>query len=372
MLSCGDPENGSPQPDPDPPPSNTQYTHIFSVNSEGYSCFRIPAIIKTKTGTLLAFAEGRKTTCADEGDIDLVVKRSSDDGKTWSALSVVWSDDDNTCGNPSPVIDQRTGKIHLLMTWNLGSDDIGMINNGTSTDTRRVFYTGSEDDGVTWEAPREITSSVKKATWGWYATGPCHGIQLTKGEHAGRLVIPCDNIELKSSGGKGYSHIIYSDDAGETWNLGGVTPPISLNPNESAVAELSDGKLMLNMRCGNNNFLRMVSTSADQGLSWTSPVTAYGLIDPVCQGSLLSATIDSKQTLFFSNAAAATRTNMTIKMSVNDGAAWPKQYSVFTGLSGYSDIVMLSDTQIGILYEAGTSRYWDGIAYRIVDLSDFI
>lgn len=371
LLGCDGDDPGS-RPDPNPPQTNEEYTHIYAVNTEGYSCFRIPAIIKTKAGTLLAFAEGRKTNCSDEDDIDLVVKRSSDDGKTWSKLSVVWSDGANTCGNPAPVVDQATGKIHLLMTWNLGSDDIGMINNGTSTDTRRVFYTGSEDDGVTWATPKEITSDVKLATWGWYATGPCHGIQLTKGPHAGRLVIPCDNIELKSAGGKGYSHVIYSDDAGTTWKLGGVTPQHNLNPNESTVAELSDGKLMLNMRVGNNNNLRMVSKSADAGLTWAPVSTAYGLVDPVCQASLLSASIDNKHTLFFSNAAATTRTNMTIKMSLDDGATWTKQYTVYAGFSGYSDIVMLSNTQIGILYEAGKNRYWDGIAYKIVNISDFI
>jgi sialidase-1 len=376
LLSCNgdeDPVNQKPDPDEtEEPQSNTEFTHIYAVNSEGYSCFRIPAIIKTKAGTLLAFAEGRKTNCSDEDDIDLVVKRSSDDGKTWSKLSVVWSDGENTCGNPAPVVDQATGKIHLLMTWNFGADDIGTINNGTSTDTRRVYYTGSEDDGVTWATPKEITTSVKLATWGWYATGPCHGIQLTKGAHAGRLVIPCDNIELKSAGGKGYSHVIYSDDAGVTWKLGGVTPQYSLNPNESTVAELSDGKLMLNMRVSGNNNLRLVSRSTDAGITWAPVATAYGLVDPVCQASLLSATVDNKHTLFFSNASATTRTNMTIKMSQDDGASWTKQYSVYTGLSGYSDIVMLSNTQVGILYEAGTTKYWDGIAYRIVNISDFM
>lgn len=346
-----------------------EYTHIYKLGEAGYSCFRIPALIKTKAGTLLAFAEGRKNDCSDEGNIDLVVKRSSDNGKTWSALSVVWSDGDNTCGNPAPVIDQNTGKIHLLMTWNFGTDDISSINAGTSRDTRRVYKTSSTDDGLTWAPVQEITASTKLSAWGWYATGPCHGIQLTKGVNKGRLVIPCDNIE-RGTGRKGYSHVIYSDDAGENWKLGGITPTISVNPNESTVAELSDGKLLLNMRVSNNGNLRMQSTSADGGLSWSTPMSAPTLIDPVCQGSLVSGTIAGQHTVFFSNPSSITRNNMTIKSSINDGQTWTKQYTVFAGLAGYSDLALLSESQIGILYEAGTSKYWDGIAYKTVNVAD--
>ena len=225
------------------------------------------------------------------------------------------------------------------MTWNLGTDDISTINNGTSKDTRRVFKTSSLDDGVTWAAPKEITTDVKLAAWGWYAIGPCHGIQISKGTYKGRLVIPCDNIE-RGTGRKGYSHVIYSDDNGENWKLGGVTPPISVNPNESTVAELADGSLMLNMRVSNNNNLRMKSVSTDGGITWSVPTDALGLIDPVCQGSLVSSTIGTQHTLFFSNPSSITRTNMTIKMSTDNGLTWPKAYSVYTGngcLLGYGN-----------------------------------
>jgi sialidase-1 len=345
------------------------YTHIFKRGDDGYNCYRIPAIIKTKAGTLLAFAEGRKNNCDDEGDIDLVVKRSSDNGKTWGALKVIWSDGENTCGNPAPVIDETTGKIHLLMTWNLGTDDIGKINAGTSTDTRRVFKTSSTDDGQTWEAVTEITATTKMPGWGWYATGPCHGIQIAKGTYAGRLVIPCDYIEV-GNGRKGYSHVIYSDDNGANWKLGGVTPSISLNPNESTVTELADGKLLLNMRVSGNNNVRLQSTSSDGGITWTTPVSAPSLVDPVCQGSLTSGLIGGQHTVFFSNPSSINRENMTIKASTDNGASWPKQYTVFAGQSGYSDLVLINQTQIGILYEAGTTRYFDGIAYKNVNISD--
>lgn len=369
FISCG--KKSGPIANPSSPSvpttGNTSYDHIFKSNEAGYYCFRIPAIIKTKQGTLLAFAEARKNNCGDTGDIDMVVKRSTDKGLTWSALRVVWSDGENTCGNPAPVVDETTGKIHLLMTWNLGTDDITTINNGTSTDTRRVYKTSSVDDGLSWVAPKEITSDVKIATWGWYATGPCHGIQLIKGLFKGRMIIPCTYSEK----GKGYSHVIYSDNNGDTWKLGGITPPINLSPNESTVAELNDGSLMLSMRVANNNNLRMKSLSTDAGATWSVPSDAIGLVDPVCQGSLLSATVGTQQTLFFSNPSSINRMNMTIKMSIDNGLSWPKAYSVFTGLAAYSDLVLIENNQIGILYEAGVSKFNDGIAFRSLNVSEF-
>jgi sialidase-1 len=280
---------------------------------------------------------------------------------------MVWNDGTNTCGNPAPVIDEETGTIHLLMTWNHGSDGISQINDGTSRDTRRVFACQSTDDGLNWSTPKEITSTTKLSTWGWYATGPCHGIQLTKGANKGRLVIPCDYISLRSAGGVGGAHVIYSDDKGATWQLGGYTT----RGNESTVAELSDGKLLLNIRISNNNNFRVSSTSSDAGITWTAPQNT-NLVDPVCQGSLVSGTIANGQfVVFFSNPSSSQRENMTVKMSLDNGATWSKTYSVYTGLAGYSDLVFLSNTHLGILYEAGKSAYHDGIAYRKIAISNF-
>lgn len=367
-VACDDKNDERIFPRVEPPSSILSY--VFQKGTEGYSCFRIPALIKTKAGTLLAFAEGRKNNCTDEGDIDLVVKRSTDDGKTWSKLSVLWNDGVNTCGNPAPVVDQNTGKIHLLMTWNDGDDHIGEINAGTSKNTRRVYVTSSIDDGVKWETPKEITSSVKLANWGWYATGPCHGIQISKGAYKDRMVIPCDYIEV-GPGRRGNSHVIYSDDAGTSWKLGGVVPvDAALNPNESTVAELSDGKLMLNMRVGSNQNQRVYSTSDDGGLTWSALIQASELTDPVCQGSLTSSPIENGYAVFFSNAASKVRNNMTIKMSVNDGTNWAKKKVIFNGPSAYSDLVMLSNDKTAILYEAGVGAYTDGIAYKMVPVSE--
>jgi sialidase-1 len=232
-----------------------------------------------------------------------------------------------------------------------------------------VYVTSSSDDGLKWEAPKEITSSVKQQNWGWYATGPCHGIQLKKDPYKNRLVIPCDYIEVGANR-RGNSHVIYSDDAGTTWKLGGVVPQHSaLNPNESTVAELSDGKLMLNMRVGGNQNQRVYSISNDGGLNWSPLQQAPQLIDPVCQGSLASAQTDNGYAVFFSNAASTTRKNMTIKMSA-DGFNWTKQKLIFGGPSGYSDLQMVSKNSIALLFEAGVGAYTDGIAFKLVPVSD--
>jgi sialidase-1 len=351
------------------PPSSV-LSYVFQKGMEGYSCFRIPALIQTKSGALLAFAEGRKNNCSDEGDIDLVMRRSTDTGKTWSKMVVIWSDGTNTCGNPSPVVDEATGKIYLLMSWNDGADDIGAINSGTSKNTRRAYITSSSDDGLKWDAPKEITTSVKQSNWGWFASGPCHGVQLKKGTYKNRLVVPCDYIEVGSSR-RGNSYVVYSDDAGATWKIGGIVPQHSaLNPNECSVAELSDGKLMLNMRVGGNQNQRVHSISSDGGLSWTPLQQAPQLIDPVCQGSLSSIQTDNGYAIFFSNAASTTRKNMTIKMSIDDGSNWTKQKQIFSGPSGYSDVLTISKSSLALLFEAGVGAYTDGIAFKVVPVSD--
>jgi sialidase-1 len=345
--------------------ADSNLTYVFKTGTEGYNCFRIPALVKTKKGTLLAFAEARKTSCGDNGDINMVVKRSYDNGVTWDTTITIWNDAKNTCGNPVPIVEEQTGNIILLMTWNYGPDDIGDINSGTGKDTRRVFVTSSEDDGITWKTPVQITDAVKKTGWGWYATGPCHGLQVRKGQYAGRIVIPCDYIEVSTK--KGSSHVIYSDDKGASWKLGGVAA--TDKTNECTVAELNDGRLMLNMRSSTG--FRMVSVSNDGGVTWEKVREDYNLIDPVCQGSLLNGEYSGGHQLFISNCFSSTRDNMTIRMSSDNGTRWTKTYKVYEGPAAYSDLVLLPNDHIGILYEAGKSRPYEGIAFKSVPLNKF-
>jgi len=353
--------NPTPVPPEEEVPSS-EFNYIYNQGTDGFELYRIPAIVKSKSNTLLAFAEARKARSnGDSGDIDLVVKRSSDNGKTWSKQITIWNDGQNTCGNPVPIVDDR-GRIHLLMTWNFQTDKWGAITNGTGEDSRRPYYTYSDDDGITWAQPVEITSSVKKEKWDWYATGPCHGIQIQKGIHKGRLVAPNYFTTRESGKVTSYSHIIYSDDYGKTWKPGEPTPVGGVG--ECAVAEIGEGTLMLNMRA-DEGFYRKSCTSIDGGLTWSSPQISIDQIDCKCQGSILSI----GGAVFLSNAASATeRINMTIKKSTDNGKNWKGQYTVYEGNSGYSDIVELSDSQIAIIYEGGEKRYTDGLAFKVVSI----
>lgn len=341
---------------------SSEFNYIYNQGTDGFELYRIPAIVKSKSNTLLVFAEARKARSnGDSGDIDLVVKRSSDNGKTWSKQITIWNDEQNTCGNPVPIVDDR-GRIHLLMTWNFQTDKWGAITNGTGEDSRRPYYTYSDDDGITWAQPVEITSSVKKEKWDWYATGPCHGIQIQKGIHKGRLVAPNYFTTRESGKVTSYSHIIYSDDYGKTWKPGEPTPVGGVG--ECSVAEIGEGTLMLNMRA-DEGFYRKSCTSIDGGLTWSSPQISIDQIDCKCQGSILSI----GGAVFLSNAASATeRINMTIKKSTDNGKNWKGQYTVYEGNSGYSDIVELSDSQIAIIYEGGEKRYTDGLAFKVVSI----
>lgn len=351
--------------------SQESLPYLFKSGSEGYHTFRIPAIITASDGSILAFAEGRKRGSSDTGDIDLVMKRSEDQGKTWSKLQVLWDDGENVCGNPAPVLDEVTGTIHLLCTWNLGEDHERQIIKGTSKDTRRVFVMQTEDQGKQWSEPREITADVKKDNWTWYATGPCHGIQLQQGSQKGRLLIPCDHIEAVSEAY--YSHAIYSDDHGQSWRLGGSTPQDQVN--ECCVAELGNGRLILNMRNYDRSQLnRKISFSEDGGLTWSDLQSDPVLIEPICQASMLMVpAVEGRGSslLFLNPAHKSKRQEMTLRISSDEGRTWPRSILLHAGPAAYSDMTLMEKDRLGCLYEAGAASPYEGIVYREISLSQF-
>jgi sialidase-1 len=344
--------------------------YIFEGGQEGYKCFRIPAVVTTKKGTLLAFAEARKNGCSDTGNIDLVMKRSTDGGKTWGELEVVWHDEGNTCGNPSPVVDLTTGSIFLMSTWNLGTDHESDIIAGKSNDTRRVFVLQSDNDGKSWSRPKEITSDVKLPNWTWYATGPGSGIQILGGKYKDRLVIACDHIKAVSK--KYFSHTLYSDDHGATWKLGGTTPKDEVN--ECEVVELSDHSLMLNMRnYDRNKNSRQLAYSYDGGESWQDMHHHETLVEPICQASTDRLKVRGKVYLLFANPAnEKNRVNMTLRLSKDDGKTWPIQKQIFPGPSAYSDLTVIDRKNIGILYEGGYQGAYQGIVWESVGISELL
>lgn len=342
---------------------------IFKKGDYGYDTFRIPALIETKSGSILAFAEARKHSKSDTGNIDLVLRRSDDGGKTWSKMQVIWDDADNVCGNPAPILDEESGKIVLVTTWNKGTDHEKDIHDRKSEDTRRVFVMSSEDDGKTWSKAREITGQTKDPEWTWYATGPCHGIQLRKGEHKGRMIVPCNHGVFKDGQAEGtVSHIIYSDDLGENWKIGAI----AATGNESTVAELEDGSLVLNMREWYNkerketDFDRDLAWSKDGGETFYEESLTSGLAEPRCNASVINWYKNGQptSTLLFSNPDSKTkRENMTIKQSNDNGKTWNPVYRLEGQKAAYSDLMVFDDGDVGILYERGSKSPYEEIVF---------
>jgi hypothetical protein len=348
-----------------------KYTTVFSRGQDSYHTFRIPAVLKAADGTLLAFAEARVDSPSDDGNIDLVLKRSTDGGITWGPLQVLADDGPDRFANPVPILDRRTGRIVLNATrtgGNVTTADV-RCDRVTEEETRRSFILYSDDNGATWSQPREITEDVKPANWRHFVGGPGHGIQLTHGEHAGRLVIP-GNHSVAPPEGSGIdclderlfgAHSLYSDDGGETWHLGGVDTPLKgvYNPNESTAVELNDGTVYFNARDqgGTSPGRRVSTTSRDGGGSFDGPYRAApDIVTSQVQGSVLNLPRSEEQRsrLVFSAPAHPTaRENLTLWSSLDQTASWRRGLQLYDGPSGYSDLVSVDSNTLGVLFENG-------------------
>jgi sialidase-1 len=339
---------------------------LWEQGSGNYKNYRIPSLISTREGTLLAFCEGREG--GDSGDIDVLMKFSKDNGKTWSRERVIWDDGTNTCGNPCVVEDKETGRIWLITTWNNGKDAERSIINKTSVDTRIPYFCYSDDYGLNWSKPEKMPAECKDPSWGWYASGPGIGIQLRHSLNKGRLIIPAnhsyDDPEGKISNGPyGYgSHVLISDDHGKTWKR---SQPIKPGCNESQVAELPDGKLIMNMRSYNKKNCRAISFSSDGGETWSEIRHDPQLIESVCQASLLDyGDYQGKRMYLFSNPAVPfLRTHMTIKVSFDSCRNWSNSRLIYHGPSAYSCMAVFNNKHIGILFECGKDTAYETIRF---------
>ncbi|MGW1000678.1 sialidase family protein [Streptomyces sp. NPDC002520] len=362
----------------------------YTSGQGGYDTYRIPATVVTRRGTVLAFAEGRHDGAGDTGDIDVVVRRSTDGGCTWGPLTVVAAGQGDTRGNPAPVVEPRTGAIILLTCYNSGAVTEAQITRGevTPEQSRRVFVQHSTDDGRHFSPPRDITDQVKRPDWRWYATGPGHAVALTRGPHSprggnpGRLVVPANHSAAppKGSSDTGQErryhggHALYSDDGGRSWHLGFVadTHDGVTNANETSATQLSDGRLYFNARDekGTAPGNRLDAYSRDGGETLTHPYTVQPTLDdvPVVQGSVLQVHGPRAPLLFSAPSVPTARRSMALWSSTDAGRTFTKLRTLSAHPAGYSDLVQLGHDRVGVLYETGTTGPYQTIEFRRVGL----
>ncbi|MEO1001865.1 MAG: sialidase family protein [Cyanobacteria bacterium J06638_7] len=320
---------------------------VFVSGEDGYACFRTPALLATASGMLLAFCEGRQHGCGDEGDIDLVLRRSGDGGRSWGPMRVLVQDR-HTAKNPVPVL-LDDGRVLLVWVWHR------RLSSKKQRTTREVFTSVSADDGLSWSEPRRITEQVYRPDWGWYGVGPGHGIVQRHGPARGQVVIAARHGQ---KGERMVSHLLMADGSGEHWRIG--ADALIRPTGEAMVAELGDGTLMLNSRSKGGQ--RVVSLSRDGGLtmqrSWRDPQ----LIEPVngCQASLLAIPARGPgqltQLLFSNPADRQARTNGRLRRSLDEGRSWDAGLLYSDpppAFSGYSDLTLLANGEVGLLFETG-------------------
>ncbi len=350
---------------------HVEISSVFPPGMNGIARYRIPGIVVTPKGTVLAYCEARKNDSSDWGEIEIHLRRSVDGGKTWSAAQHIahhaarqegnprkaaGGEKEQTVNNPVAIIDRDTNAIEFLYCINYA----------------RCFSMRSADDGMTWSAPVEVTSTFepfrKSYNWKVIATGPGHGIQTQRG----RLVVPIWLAYGKVGDHKpSASATIYSDDHGRTWQAGEIAFPDEGDfgdPNETMITELSDGRVMLVARNVSKLNRKLISFSADGATGWSRPFFHEQLWEPICMASIV-AHPSKPGTLLFSNphslerdkngnekpAGRGKRLNLSIKLSQDDGKSWPVNKTLDAGPSAYSDLAVLPDGKVLCLYEADQS-----------------
>ncbi|MFB9292607.1 sialidase family protein [Persicitalea jodogahamensis] len=343
-------------------------TVVFENGQDGYQCYRIPAIVAAPNGDLLAFAEARRNDCGDFGDVDMVLRRSTDHGKSWGKLELVVDYGDNQAGNPAPVFDLTDPtfpKGRLFLFYNTGTAHEADVRKGKAV--REVWYKTSTDNGKTWSDAVNITLQTSrpnaptanpaytfKEDWRSYANTPGHALQIQNGPYKGRIFVAANH----SAGPpqehfRDYAaHAFYSDDHGKTFKL---TPNLDYaGGNEATAAETSDGSLLFNFRnqSGDAKY-RLQGFTKNAGESWDEVRVMKDLPDPVCQGSIIDYQPKKGQhVLLFSNANSQTkRENLTVRISTDDGQTWSAGKVIYPGPVAYSDLVVQKNSDLGVLYE---------------------
>jgi sialidase-1 len=339
------------------------FTDIFVSGTDGYSKYRIPSILTTKKGTILAFAEGR-ATMADMAENDIVLKRSEDNGKTWNNIQVVASDGKNSLNNPLCVEIEVSGRILLMYQRYPYPLKEREVTPGFNHEKALISYIiHSDDDGLTWTNPKDITRESKRPSIAnTLSTGPGVGIQLKYGPKIGRILIPCN----QGPWGKWKNYVLISDDQGESWRIGSITPQPGKKwgGNEVQIVELTDGKILMNSRFYDISIFgrrkhprcRLAAYSEDAGETWSQLTPDTALISSCCQGSIIrytSETEGDRNRILFSNPAVTRgRTTGTIQMSYDEGKTWPVSKLLVPKKYSYSCLTVLANNTIGVIFES--------------------
>lgn len=336
---CTHLESGTTRPKKEKAPALLEKLDLFVAGEQGYFCYRIPSLIVSAKGTILAFCEARKNDCTDWDDIDLVMRRSLDGGKTWEPMRVIADDGTHSVNQPCPVVDRDTGIVWMPFF----------------KDNKRAFVMKSSDEGQTWSKPVEITQEVKD--WGYGGSGPGHGIQL-KSE---RLLIPSwgdlDPPSLPNFspnwGEVQFSYAFFSDDHGATWKRG--KPMESNLSDECEAVETADGSVYMTLRSRQKKKQRGYAWSKDGGVTWSKVQFDEKLPESSCEGSVIRFTDQKhfgKNRILLSNPASTTeRSKLTVRLSYDECRTWPVSKVLHESYSGYSDLAVASDATILCLYE---------------------
>lgn len=315
---------------------------LFNSGDLGYHTCRIPALVTTTAGTILALAEGRRGGGADDVPIDLLLRRSTDHGRTWSPAEAIITDGDRTCGNPCPVVERTSGDVVLVFC----------------KDNQQIFACRSSDDGHSWSDPVDISSQARDDAWSYVGSGPGHGIQLLgTSAHAGRLLIPAWADESPGPvtwrepragwGRVQTSYAFYSDDGGHTWQTGNKMTHDATD--ECEAVQVGD-HVYMTLRSRNERHCRGFASSDDGGHSWTPVAFDEALPELSCQGSVIA--LADGGVLLANPASTENRAQLTLRRSDDGCRTWHQSRVLYAGSAAYSDLTLTADGHVLCLFEA--------------------